>query len=169
MCDCPLLARPCPADAHSHAPPARSVQDVSPAESYERIKMRSRDCECNLPIEYLEKLSRAYEDFLEDISQVIPVLRVDWSTFRTAEDMAKMIQQQYAAMRSIRRVDWDIPAAPAAAPTTPVATAAKPRWDADGATAASEVVDGETPVAPMPSLDDGVASSPVAVGSESPN
>ena len=108
--------------------------DVTPEQSYERIKMRSRECESNLPLEYLIKLSRAYEDFLTDISQIIPVLRVDWSTFRTAEEMAVQIQQQYAAMRSIKRVDWDIaPIAPPAAPlpmTPPLATT-KPRIDPD--------------------------------------
>ena len=45
--------------------------DVTPQEAYDRIKMRSRDCESGLPIEYLQKLSKAYEDFLEDISHII--------------------------------------------------------------------------------------------------
>ena len=52
--------------------------DVTPEESHERIKMRARDCESALPLEYLRKLSKAYEDFLEDISQLMPVLRVNW-------------------------------------------------------------------------------------------
>ena len=53
--------------------------DVKPEESLARIKNRARECESSLPLEYLQKLSAAYEDFLEDISQIIPVLRVNWS------------------------------------------------------------------------------------------
>ena len=105
--------------------------DVTPEESYERIKMRSRECESSLPLEYLQKLSKAYEDFLEDISQLIPVLRVNWSRFHTAEEMAKQIQTEYAAMRTIRRIDWEPADASSPAPTTPpIAAAAKPRFDA---------------------------------------
>ena len=106
--------------------------DVTPEESYERIKARSRECESSLPLEYLKKLSRSYEDFLEDISQIIPVLRVNWSTFHTAEDMAEQIRVQYAAMRSIRRVDWDAPPAPPlATPPPPVAMARYPAAEGD--------------------------------------
>ena len=101
--------------------------DVTPEESYERIKMRSRDCECNLPLEYLQKLSRAYEDFLEDISQIIPVLRVDWSTFRSADEMAKQIKVNLAEMRTIRRIDWGVgdKVAPATPPPPPLASKAR--------------------------------------------
>ena len=35
--------------------------DVTPEQAHERIKMRARDCESALPIEYLQKLSKAYE------------------------------------------------------------------------------------------------------------
>ena len=81
--------------------------DVTPEEAYERIKMRARECESSLPLDYLRKLSRAYEDFLEDISQLIPVLRVNWSSFHGAEEMAAQIQAQYRALRSIRRIAWN--------------------------------------------------------------
>ena len=90
----------------------RRAEVSATGESYERIKMRSRECESSLPLDYLRKLSRAYEDFLEDISQIIPVLRVNWSEFHSAEDMAVQIQEQYKAMRSIKRVDWDGAASP---------------------------------------------------------
>ncbi len=51
----------------------------------ERIKMRSRDAESKIPIEYLNELYNAYEEFISDISRVIPVIKVNWNTFRTAE------------------------------------------------------------------------------------
>ena len=34
------------------------------------VQMRGRACESGLPLEYLRKLASAYEDFLEDISQM---------------------------------------------------------------------------------------------------
>jgi len=82
--------------------------DVSPEESYERIRARSRECESGLPLEYLKKLAAAYENFLEDISKIIPVLRVNWAQFHTPESMARQIQQEYEAMRVIRNVDWGV-------------------------------------------------------------
>lgn len=112
--------------------------DVTPEESYERIKKRSRECESALPLEYLQKLSRAYEDFLEDISQIIPVLRVNWSTFHTAEEMAEQIRVQYASMRSIKNVDWDAQKVPAPL-TTPPPPLAKARYPA--AEAGDDAVD----------------------------
>lgn len=59
--------------------------DVNPEESAERIQLRSRDMEKSIPIDYLADLRAAYEEFIRDISRVIPVIRVSWSRFRTAE------------------------------------------------------------------------------------
>ena len=92
--------------------------------------MRARECESSLPVEYLRKLSKAYEDFLEDISQLIPVLRVNWSSFHTAEEMADQIRTQYAALRSIRRIDWD--GADAAPAPRQITTPPKARFDQAG-------------------------------------
>jgi deoxyadenosine kinase len=139
--------------------------DVTPEQSYERIKMRSRECESSLPLEYLIKLSRAYEDFLEDISQIIPVLRVDWSSFRSAEEMAEQIRVQYAAMRAIKRVDWD------PVPATPPPTAlSKPRYHPEEAEAddngASEVARAMDAMAPPSKIS---CSPGGALSAESPN
>ena len=110
---------------------------------------------------------------LQDIAQLIPVLRVNWSTFRSAEEMARQIQQQYAAMRSIKRVDWDssAEALPTPLPTTPPQLVAKPRYEVD---APQEDEDGTTQSLTramdnmhMPTLSE--ASAIRAVGSESPN
>ena len=155
--------------------------DVTPEESHARIKMRARDCESALPLEYLQKLSKAYEDFLEDISQLIPVLRVNWSSFHTAEAMAQQIQSEYAKMRSIRSINWDAPdaapgvgtASPPGAPSTPVtASAAKSRVDAPAAElAACDISDTKNAMDAI--LDRAAARglaavSPSPVGAESP-
>jgi|TARA_B110000902_G_scaffold123643_1_gene144483 deoxyadenosine kinase len=69
--------------------------DVSPEESLRRIKLRKRDCETSISIEYLRALHAAYEDFLHDISRIIPVIKVDYSEFRTAEAMAEKVKLEY--------------------------------------------------------------------------
>lgn len=58
---------------------------VTPEESLERIRQRNRSCESGISVEYLRCLYDAYEEFLTDISKVIPVLKVDYHTFKTAE------------------------------------------------------------------------------------
>ena len=65
--------------------------DVSPEESLRRIKMRSRDCESTISLEYLQNLYSAYEAFITDIARIIPVLRVNYEQFHTADEMADMI------------------------------------------------------------------------------
>lgn len=48
-------------------------------------RFRNRECEASITLEYLTNLHKAYEDFIQEISRVIPVIRVNWSRFRTAE------------------------------------------------------------------------------------
>ena len=86
--------------------------------------MRSRDCEVSIKIEYLRDLHKAYEEFLQDIARIIPVIRVNYEQFHTTDEMAEMIvkyvasnfygpqkfilillHREYAEMTSIRYVD----------------------------------------------------------------
>ena len=80
--------------------------DVSPEESLRRIEMRNRDVESDIPLSYLQALRLAYEEFIQDISRVIPVIRVDYSKFRTVEEMARVISQEYKQIHVIRDVTW---------------------------------------------------------------
>ena len=57
--------------------------DVSPEEALRRIQLRARGCETGITIEYLTKLYNAYEDFLAEISQVIPVIKFNYNKFKT--------------------------------------------------------------------------------------
>ncbi len=50
--------------------------DVQPAEALARIRARSRDCETGISLEYLSNLHRAYEEFINEIARVIPVIKV---------------------------------------------------------------------------------------------
>merc|ERR1711988_746634 len=78
--------------------------DVSPEESHRRIKMRSRECEAGVPLEYLKDLHAAYEVFIQDIARVIPVIKVDYQQFRTAEEMAQLTKKEYAKIANVRNV-----------------------------------------------------------------
>lgn len=51
--------------------------DISPEEVVERIKKRSRNCECNIPIEYLQHLYDAYQAVLASLEKQTSVVRID--------------------------------------------------------------------------------------------
>jgi deoxyadenosine kinase len=80
--------------------------DVSPEESLRRIKLRDRDCESGITLEYLQGLHAAYEEFINDIARVIPVIKVNYSEFRTAEEMAEKIKAEYEQIANIRTVTF---------------------------------------------------------------
>merc|ERR1711982_42281 len=79
--------------------------DLTPEESYHRIQLRKRECESGIPLVYLKALHAAYEVFIADIARVIPVIKVDYSRFQTAEDMARVIKTEYAQIANIRYVN----------------------------------------------------------------
>lgn len=82
--------------------------DVKPEASLERIRSRGREMEAGISLEYLSALYRGYEEFIDDISRVIPVIRVDYERFATAEEMAGVIQREYfdhSFLRAVTRFD----------------------------------------------------------------
>ena len=78
--------------------------DVSPEISMERIRERARGCEVGVELPYLEALSRSYEDFLADISKLIPVLRVNYNQFWDVERLAAAITREYKGASFLREV-----------------------------------------------------------------
>lgn len=80
--------------------------DVRPERSLERIRLRRRDVESGLTLEYLEALYAEYEVFLRDISRSVPVIRVDWDQFRDVEEMAAVIEHEYLKGSFLRRAAW---------------------------------------------------------------
>jgi hypothetical protein len=101
--------------------------DVSPEESLRRIKSRcvqpalvsagwlslncvscsARGIESGITLEYLKALHAGYEEFIKEISRVIPVIKVDYEKFRTPEEMAEGIAEQYRDITNIRRVTFE--------------------------------------------------------------
>lgn len=80
--------------------------DVSPEESLARIKSRERGCETTITIEYLQALYEEYDIFLDEISKVIPVIKIDYYKFQSTEIMAAQIQKEYDNMTMIRNVKF---------------------------------------------------------------
>jgi deoxyadenosine kinase len=69
--------------------------DVSPEKSLERIKLRARGCEVTVSVDYLSRLRDNYEEFLAEISRLIPVMRVHWNEFWETEKLAEAISREY--------------------------------------------------------------------------
>jgi len=79
--------------------------DVTPEESLERIKTRNRACETSITIEYLRALHAGYEEFLEEISKTIPVIKVQYSVFKTGKQMADIVLDQWTKLQTIHNVE----------------------------------------------------------------
>jgi len=84
--------------------------DVSPEGSYERIQNRARDMEKVISLDYLKALHRGYQDFIRDISKVLPVIRIDYDRFATAEEMAEVIERDYLDHSFLREATRFTPA-----------------------------------------------------------
>ncbi len=81
--------------------------DVKPERSMERIKMRSREVETGITLDYLNALYAEYNRFIEDISRTVPVVRVDYDRFRDAEEMATVIEREYLDASFLRNARWE--------------------------------------------------------------
>jgi len=55
--------------------------DVTPEEALRRIRLRNREMEKGITLEYLTNLNESYKEFTNDISKTIPVIFIDWSEF----------------------------------------------------------------------------------------
>ncbi len=78
--------------------------DVTPENSLKRIKQRSRDCESVVGLDYLRRLYDNYEEFVQDISRLIPVIRVGWNEFWEVEEIAAAITREYTQTSFLRQV-----------------------------------------------------------------
>ena len=69
-----------------------------------RIEERDRSCESRVTLEYLQRLYDNYEEFLSDISKLIPVLRVKWEEYVDVEPLADAITKEYMRGSFLREV-----------------------------------------------------------------
>ena len=78
--------------------------DVTPEKSLARIRERSRGCETGVSLEYLTQLYDGYEEFLGEISRLVPVLRVQWNEFWDVQPLAEAITREYHKGNFLREV-----------------------------------------------------------------
>lgn len=81
--------------------------DVDPEVSLERIRKRGRACEAGITIEYLHALKQGYEEFVKEISKIIPVIRVNWNEFKDAETVADHIYSVYEKIQTVHTVECE--------------------------------------------------------------
>ena len=96
--------------------------DVSPEESLRRIRLRDRACESTITLEYLTGLHAAYEEFISEIARQIPVIKVNYSQFRTADEMAEKIAEEYERIANIRHVEFSGPTTSSTSTSTTTST-----------------------------------------------
>ena len=78
--------------------------DVTPEKSMDRIRERARGCETGVSLEYLRQLYEGYEEFLGEISRLVPVLRVQWNEFWDVQPLAEAITREYRKGNFLREV-----------------------------------------------------------------
>ena len=64
--------------------------------------------ETGITLEYLTALRDEYERFVDDISRMVPVIRVSWEDYRDPEEMAQMIEREYiTGANFLREASWN--------------------------------------------------------------
>lgn len=78
--------------------------DVTPKESLRRVRLRGRECEKGITLEYLEKLSLCYEEFLGELSQSVRVIRIDWNGDPDVNKVVECVTKEFENMRHVKKV-----------------------------------------------------------------
>lgn len=66
--------------------------DVSIDNIVKRINQRSRECEKDIPVSYLEALKDNYEEWVSKMSKKTRVIRIDWNCFQSVEYVYEQIK-----------------------------------------------------------------------------
>jgi deoxyadenosine kinase len=80
--------------------------DIQPETSMERIRMRNREVENGISLDYLKMLQGEYETFVEKIAKQIPVIRIPWESFHDVDEMAQVIKKEYLHTSFLREITW---------------------------------------------------------------
>ena len=82
-----------------HRPDLIIYLDVEPEEALRRVNERSRSCEVGLSLDYLIKLKDGYEEWLNDVKDRIPVLKLDWNTYMDPNKVMLLVKNAVNAKR----------------------------------------------------------------------
>ena len=84
-----------------HRPDLIVYLDVEPEIALERINERSRGCETGITIEYLKSLKEGYEEWLSDVEDRIPVLKLDWNSYQDTDIIILKIKEKIKEKKGI--------------------------------------------------------------------
>ncbi len=80
---------------------------VTPEVALERIHKRGREMEIKkIDIDYMKNLYTQYELFIEDISGIIPVIKINWNVIKDTEEIAAMIKGKVGKVKAIYYVGF---------------------------------------------------------------
>lgn len=65
--------------------------DVDPRECLKRIKNRGRKCEEGITLEYLIKLKKHYDLWIDNISNYTKVMRINWNKFKSTKSVIEFL------------------------------------------------------------------------------
>jgi deoxyadenosine kinase len=77
---------------------------ATPEACHARISKRGRSFEQVVSLDYLRRLYRAYEEFVVNIANTIPVIRVDWENYGDVERLADAITGEVTRASYLRDV-----------------------------------------------------------------
>ena len=67
---------------------------VAPEVSMQRIKLRGRDAEGGITIEYMKKLHQGYESFIGEMDNYTRVLTLEWNEYREVNEVAQLVKEK---------------------------------------------------------------------------
>lgn len=68
--------------------------DVRPETAYERIKMRNRNIETGISLDYLRALDSNYRQFIDEMEGAgVRILRVNWEEFLPVSEVARLVHE----------------------------------------------------------------------------
>jgi deoxyadenosine kinase len=76
---------------------------VAPEVSMQRIKLRGRDAEGGITIEYMKKLHQGYESFIEEMDSYTRVLTLEWNEYREVNEVAQLIKEKSSEKKEYLR------------------------------------------------------------------
>jgi len=82
-----------------HSPDLIVYLDCTPEVALERVKLRAREYESALTVDFLTQLQQGYEEWLTAVEPRIPVLRLDWNEFRSTQEVAESVQMKLSEIK----------------------------------------------------------------------
>lgn len=78
--------------------------DVDAETAMKRIKSRNRNCEKNVKLEYLQSLRKNYLEFIDKVSKITTVIKIDYNDFHDVDKISKSIVEEYTKKNKIINV-----------------------------------------------------------------